>query len=459
MNTRFFLHISLTFFILIHASCARVPDRMTAPAGHNTVETDMSCAYFYFLWGSHEAYQQHFHEALDAYQKALICDPDAEYIKAKIPLLYLKLDRPEKAIHLLQETVAQEPDNYESRLQLAEIYLHTRDIEQSINEYKKVLAARPDNEPIWIRLGILLTQQQQLTEARAVFTRQLERKPDSYFALLYLARIADMQKRIDDAERYYLKALSLNWSEDLTVELAEFYLTSKLSGKSLRFLQSGRQAESEDERIRLLRIQSLLAAEREKEAIDELNSNRAGTVSPEEQSFILSRLYLSNHNREKAIEQLKRLIGTDHNDRARYLLALIYYDSKQYALALQNLDPVVPNNDHFLERIALKTQIMQDQGHADEAAAVIQQYITDESTRHPHLYHIGASIEENQGNKNQVLNILEQGIRQFPDSDELLFDYGIQLEKSGRQEEALSVMEAILERTPDHAEALNFVGY
>ncbi|MBT8360722.1 MAG: tetratricopeptide repeat protein, partial [Deltaproteobacteria bacterium] len=38
-------------------------------------------------------------------------------------------------------------------------------------------------------------------------------------------------------------------------------------------------------------------------------------------------------------------------------------------------------------------------------------------------------------------------------------EYGLQLERSGRLDEAITVMERILLINPDHAEALNFIGY
>ena len=50
-------------------------------------EIDTGCAYFYFLWGRQAELSYNFDEALEAYQKALICDPEADYIVRKIPIL------------------------------------------------------------------------------------------------------------------------------------------------------------------------------------------------------------------------------------------------------------------------------------------------------------------------------------------------------------------------------------
>lgn len=63
------------------AGCAGTTQ--TTPAPQENTATDRSCAYFYFLWGTHAEYDQRFEEALEAYQKALICDPAAETVQKK----------------------------------------------------------------------------------------------------------------------------------------------------------------------------------------------------------------------------------------------------------------------------------------------------------------------------------------------------------------------------------------
>ena len=62
---------------------------------------DRSCSYFYFLWGTHSEYSHLFEEALEAYEKALICDPNALIIEKKLPILHFRLGENEQAVELL----------------------------------------------------------------------------------------------------------------------------------------------------------------------------------------------------------------------------------------------------------------------------------------------------------------------------------------------------------------------
>ena len=78
-------------------------------------DTDLGCSYFYFLWGRHAELLLQFEEALEAYQKALICDPQVELISEKVPLLLLRLERTDEAAIWLQTYLATHPDKTRSR--------------------------------------------------------------------------------------------------------------------------------------------------------------------------------------------------------------------------------------------------------------------------------------------------------------------------------------------------------
>ena len=71
-------------------------DAVPRPAAVNG-DIDRNCSTFYFLWGRHAELLLRFEEALEFYQKALICDEEADYISEKIPILLLRLERTDEA--------------------------------------------------------------------------------------------------------------------------------------------------------------------------------------------------------------------------------------------------------------------------------------------------------------------------------------------------------------------------
>ena len=91
---------------------------------------DLGCAYFYFLWGTHAEFDEQYSEALEAYEKALICDQDAEYVKEKIPVLLLKMGEFNKATDWLVQAIADHPDNNNYRLLLASLYIQQEKVDR-----------------------------------------------------------------------------------------------------------------------------------------------------------------------------------------------------------------------------------------------------------------------------------------------------------------------------------------
>jgi tetratricopeptide (TPR) repeat protein len=75
-------------------------------------DVDRACSTFYFLWGRHAELLLRFEEALEFYQKALICDEHADYISEKIPLLLLRLERTSEAESWLADYLKTHPDRF-----------------------------------------------------------------------------------------------------------------------------------------------------------------------------------------------------------------------------------------------------------------------------------------------------------------------------------------------------------
>lgn len=52
---------------------------------------DTACSYFYFMWGKAAELEEKYDEAREAYEKALVCDPDAEYVTRKLAILLVNM--------------------------------------------------------------------------------------------------------------------------------------------------------------------------------------------------------------------------------------------------------------------------------------------------------------------------------------------------------------------------------
>jgi len=420
---------------------------------------DTSCSYFYFLWGTHEEFYHRYTDALEAYQNALICDPSDTYIKKKLPLLYLKMGSLNKAVDLLKQHLEEYPDDISQRALLARIFIQQKKEPEAIAQYRIITTSNPEDRQALLRLGILLSQKGDLQQAADYFNTLLEVDEEAYFARLYLARIADQLGNNNEAEKHYVAALELNFSSDLAYEIGEFYLRNKGYEKTIEIMRELLSQDDTEERARFTIVQALLALEREDEAIAELGVARDVSRDPEKISLLLSRLYLKNGNNEKAIENLESILEMKENSEAQYLLAIIYMEAEQWQDALKMLEAIHPASEEFEDGVVLQSRIYHQTKQTAKALQLLQRYLDNPETRKEMFYILASSLYQENGQSSQATNLLATGITIFADSEKLLFEYGLQLERTDQLDKAIEVMERILQQNPDHPEALNFVGY
>ncbi len=456
-------NLFVTLCLLLFSSCATNPLPAPAPstAEPPAVEeqTDLACAYFYFLWGTQAEYQEQYPEALEAYEKSLICDPDAGYVKEKIPVLLLKMGDFVTAREWLTQAIIEQPDNNTYRLLLANLYIQQEEIEKAILLYNEVLAREKDNEGVSLRLALLYSHMGKYATAEKIFKQLQANNVDSYFTHLSYARLLKQMGRYVDAAREYEKALTLNWSKDLAYEIGYLYVTQRMFTDALRTYTSITDEDQFDERAALSRIQALVDLERTDEALNELYSIRLYSKDTANIDLIISKLLLRQEKTAQAKEILTRLLKDSESSEARYILALLAYQEEDFATSLKHLAYIRSASDELEEAVYLQTRIHQKLGDIDEAITLLKQYTSDENSRSPLFYALLSSLYQAKDEQYTAMTVMETAVSIYPDNHQLLFEYGLVLEKNGKPDEALRIMQRVLELQPDNAEALNYIGY
>ncbi len=422
-------------------------------------EKDLACAYFYFLWGTHAEYYERYAEAFEAYEKALICDGNADYIKEKIPVLLLKMGEFEKAMDWLAQALVDYPANNTYRLLLASLYIQQERVEDAVLMYKQVLEKDPENEGVHLRLALLYSHLGRYQMADEIFVKLLNNHVDSYFTHLSYARLLQEMERYQDAAREYERALSLNWSEELAFEVGYFYVNQQMYDNALRIYTTLTDNDPSDEKAALSRIQVLLDMERNDDSLEELYNIRKHSENPKKIDLIISKVLLRKNEVSQAKQILSRLIRENDSSEPRYMLALLAYQEEDYRASLNHLTHIKTDDDEFEEAVYLQIRIYEKLGDLDAAINVLKEYMASESDRNPLFYALLSSLYMTKGDNVGAMNLMENAITLYPDNSQLLFEYGLVLEKNNMTEQAVLIMEQVLEMDPDHAEALNYLGY
>ncbi len=458
----------LILLCLLIAGCSAAqvdPAPSQRPADEQIVEQstqDLSCAYFYFLWGSHAEYKKNYDAAIDAYQKALVCDPTARYIKNKLPILLLNKGDISAAVDLLQENITVDPYDTPSRKLLAGILARQNRTEQAIDQYRTILSYEPDNEPALLRLGILLEQSGSTEEAETTLNRLIEINPGAYFAYLALAR---MSASPESSEGHYGRAMKLNWSNELAYEVAQFYMDQAEPGdqenyeKAVTLLREVLEKDESQEQARLMMVQSLLGLDREEEAIVELSLIPRFRNSPLQLSLVLAKLYVRLDNYDQAIDHLKEILVYENDGASRYLLGILYSERQQFRDSLAVLAEIEPRQEEFEDAVIMRARLLRELGEAESALQMLVDYTADAPTQRPLFFVMAASLHQDSGSPQKALAILDSAASVYPENEQILFEYALQLERADELEAAIAVMQKLIEINPDHAEALNFVGY
>jgi tetratricopeptide (TPR) repeat protein len=426
-------------------------------AGEERVDT--SCSYFYFLWGCHAENNKQYNEAQEAYEKALICDPDSHYILDKLPLLLIKMGKYKGAAQWLRQIIADNPENITDKLLLARLDVLNDEIEEAIQLYKDILLLNPEDETILLRLGFLYSQENRATDAKKTFQKALSLNPESLFAHLYLARLATQTEDFVEAAKWYENALELHWSANLALELAEFYGILKKYDRVENLYRSVLALVPNDEQASLGLVHTLLLQDREEDALQELRRLRELSEEPDQIDLITSRLFLRSGKLDEATELLETIIQNGESAEAAYMLAVIRYEKKNFVEALEILDKISPASGPYEDSISLQIRILMENKKEQQAIALLKQVLNNEIGNTPALYALLASLYMEQNLMAEGYQVLEDALNRYPDNEQLYFEYGLLLEQDGKQQQAIVNMEKVLELEPDHAEALNYIGY
>lgn len=470
-------HIAFAFcFCLLLASCSIAPTppppapptlvKNSVPAAKRgeslpseAEQPDLSCSYFYFLWGTHSEFNQKYEEALEAYEKALICDPAAGYVNEKIPILLLKMGEFEKAGDWLRQALIDRPEENSNRLFLASLYIQQGKMAEAIELYDQILATDPENESVHLRLGLLYSHQEQYDKAEKIFRRLAEKNGGSYFAHLSLARLLRQIEQYKEAGREYEKALQLNWSKDLSYEIGFFYMSQKRYKDAMHLYTAIIEQDPFDERAALSRVQIFLETEKNDQALDELKAISNFSKNPVTIDIIVSKVLLRQKETGKAKEILLRLARETGNSEARYMLALLAYQEDDFPAALDHLGHIRQANSEFEEAVYLQSRIYKETGKTEKAISLLKKHLGSESSRSPLFYALLSSFYQEKKEDLAAISLMEAAITIYPDNSQLFFEYGLLLDKREMYEQAMTKMERVLELDPDHADALNYIGY
>lgn len=176
--------------------------------------------------------------------------------------------------------------------------------------------------------------------------------------------------------------------------------------------------------------------------------------------FAVAVLSLQLNDTQDAEKHLRRLVEIGHAeaDKARYYLGQIAEDNKRWDESLKWFG-AVGRGEHYLTARLHAANVMAKQGRLDAAREHLRTTEAANPRERAQLLVGEAQLLREAGRNADAHAVLSAALEQQPDQPDLLYDIALLAERLGRVDELESRLRRLLEIKPDHAHALNALGY
>lgn len=432
--------------------------RWRRPRNEETVDT--GCAYFYFLWGKTAFSERHYNEALEAYEKALVCDPEADYVRRALVVFYVKMGKNDDAARLLGKLLEHHPDDVEILTLKAGLYVSKGQVDEAASVYNSILDIIPDDNKTLLRLGSLYAGNGRFEEARLVLERLVRIDEDSFVGFQYLAKLYQQQGAYEKALAAYDKALALHWLPSLALEAVDLLEYRKHFEKAVSFCRRMLDNEPDNEKARQRLVRLFLEMDQADLALSELRELRKHAVNVYEVDLTIGRVLIEQKRYGEAIRHFSAMQATDPDSgHIHYLLALAHGADGDEEEAVRLLQMVAPKDSVYEDAIMLQVELLIKSKQFGRAEKVLSGAVAEPVGRKPRFYEALASLYRHQGQMKEGRLVLEEALALYPEDNSLHYEYALFLDRAGLFDQALAAMEKVLAMDPENPYALNYVGY
>ena len=281
--------------------------------------------------------------------------------------------------------------------------------------------------------------------------------PEAHFAMgQAAANASDFMRALSEFE----KALQLrpDWEP---AALARAQLQARQSGATAitglsNFIE--RYPNARDARLALARL--LISEKKYDEARKQFERLIKDNPDNPEVIYPVAMLALQQGDAATGRAQLEKLLKSDFPDKStvHFFIGQIDEDQKKPESALEHYRQV-STGDQYINARARAAQILLKLGRPEEARDFIRTTQASNSNERTQLTLAESQLLREAGKHAEAYATLESALAKQPDNSELLYETALTAERLGKAEVLEKHLKRLLEIKPDHAHALNALGY
>ena len=176
--------------------------------------------------------------------------------------------------------------------------------------------------------------------------------------------------------------------------------------------------------------------------------------------YPIAMLALQQGDTSTGRQQLERLLKSDFPDKSsvHFFLGQLDQEQKKLPAALEHYRQVSAGNQYIAAR-ARSAQILLQLGQPDEARKLLHDTRGGSAEERSQLTMAEAQLLRDAGRHGDAYAVLAEALASQPDNTDILYDAALTAERSGRPELLEGHLKHLLSLRPDHAHALNALGY
>ncbi len=411
-----------------------------------------------FLIGQELEMDGRFSEAREAYERALRKDPQAVFLLKRLAELSAREERLTDALVYAERAHELQPDDEGLRLFLGSLYRIRREPEAAARVLRDAAGDPVGTDAAVLLFGIQLEAERN-ADAKATAEWLIRSEPEAPRGYIALAEVTERMGDAKSAEAVLRRGLvalpgdlalfgalarSRRERDDRVGEIGIYREMLVLHVDHHATLLALADAQSalgqEDEATETLeRIEAAYPDDLRTQLQLGFRSYEAGQLEKAERRFLLA------------------LAEQPEQHEIAYFLGVVQRKMGKHAEAITAFDRIPVDHERFADSRVQVAGILEETGDLTAARLEVERAREAEPSRPLDLY--AASLQAKGGDVPGAIAFLERLLAEAPEDAEVLYNIGVIHGEAKNVEEAIRYMRIVLGFDPDHAGALNYVGY
>lgn len=426
-----------------------------------------SQSYFYFVLGELAQLNAQEEAALQHFEQATQWHRDSDFLQLKKAQQFLTMGKTNEASQILNKLsrLENEPDYHLLAARLYAIDLDfkaaSRALDRAIDLFESQGAYRQVRETSLMKIA-LLSDAGRFQDAVSALNKFIEKSPNDEVAYYFLGKIENLRGNKDRAEFAFTKSLQLR--PNFTTAARALGLQYELDGQNKKAIEVYQNAliggSQSDELYRKLANLYLIEEDFENAliALHQILKIQPGDVHTKLRAALLHFKLDQLDAAEPLLSELLQINGIAH-DRIHFYLAALHEKRQNFTEAVNLFRQIEPHSKYFIEAMIQAAYLLGQKLNASDSALQTLQSAIAIKPAHSELYIALASHHERANEIEAAVRVMTQAADFFPENEQVFFILGSFLDRMGDFESSISKMRKVLQLNPNHAHALNHIGY